>query len=88
MQIVISIVVAVILVSSSVFAYLIYFGNNGEEDKDEKKEIDDNISPDTNQAIWLWIHRIRKKGIIDKMYNSGFIDVDKLRRQSDDSSTT
>ena len=57
---------------------MIYFENNGEEEIEEKKEIDDRISPDVNQAIWLEVHRIRKKGIIDRMYNSGFVDIDKL----------
>jgi len=65
-------VIAVILIST--LSYFIIF--NLEEDKEEKKiskeeKIDDRISPLTNQAIFLKIHRIRKKGIINVMMNSG-----------------
>ncbi len=61
--------IAVILIST--VSYFVTF--NVEEDKKNSKEekIDDRISPLTNQAIFLEIHRIRKKGIIDQMYNSG-----------------
>jgi hypothetical protein len=35
------------------------------------KEIDDRISPLTTQAVFFQVSRIRHKGIIDQMYNSG-----------------
>ena len=33
--------------------------------------VDDRISPLMNQAVYFEIHRIRRKGIINVMYNSG-----------------
>ncbi len=61
--------VAVIVVSGVALIVLMDFE---EEKKDTKeKETDDRISPYTNQAVFLEIHRIRKKGIIEQMYTSG-----------------
>lgn len=61
-----------IVVSALSYVMLVYMQDSTEnEDETTLKEIDDRISPLTNQAIFLEIHRVRKKGIIDVMENSG-----------------
>ena len=78
MQAAIAILVAAIIVISGAYAYFGLIGNGEIKEDISEKEIDDRISPLTNQAIFLEIHRIRKKGIIDVMMNSGSDIIDKL----------
>ena len=68
----VAILVALIIIVSGVFVYLQYYNNNEpEEKKIPNKEIDDRISPLTQQTIHMTIHRIRRKGvIIDQVMNS------------------
>ena len=65
-------IVAIIIVSG----LYVYFANSKKEEPKEEiiqeKEIDDRISPLTQQAIYFEIHRIRRKGvIIDQVMNDG-----------------
>lgn len=55
-----------------IIAAFLYF-NNTETTKVEsqEKEIQPLINDTTNQSVFITIHRIRKKGIIDTMYESG-----------------
>jgi hypothetical protein len=59
------------LVSGGVYVYLLYVPGKEIEIVEEEKDIDDRISPLTNQAVFLEINRVRKKGIIDHMLYSG-----------------
>ena len=69
----IAIGIALIIIVSGSLTYL-EITKKPERKKEEVEEpkIDDRISPLTNQAIFLEIHRIRKKGIIDQMYHAGW----------------
>ncbi len=74
-----AIIIVIVLVLSGILAIAIL--HNGEEDKKAETQpeiIDDQISPYTNQAVFLELHRIRKKGIIDVMENSGSDILKKL----------
>jgi len=67
-----AIVLVMILVSSIFFVYFEFYSEEEvEEEKVYNKNIDDRISPLAPQALFLEVHRIRKKGIIDVMLNSG-----------------
>ncbi len=63
--------IAVIIIITIALAFFLLYGP--QEEKEEKQEIeeDDRISPLTNQSVVLRMHRIRRKGIIDHMYESG-----------------
>ena len=67
-----SIIVIILLVSTSIFAYYEYFR---EEKKTESKvqefQLDDRISPLTNQALFVEILRIRHRGILDTLMKRG-----------------
>ncbi len=69
--VIISIIIAVCLIAAGLYVY--FEGIKTDEKGDEKgvEKIDDRISPYSNQAIYLKIHRIRRNGIIDQMENSG-----------------
>lgn len=67
----VALIVVACLIISSIFVYLIYTAEEKVEEEVVEKGIDDRISPLTNQAVSLEIHRIRKKGIIEVMENSG-----------------
>jgi hypothetical protein len=68
-------------------AAYVYFTNTEEPQpvSSEKKEIQPIINDTTNQSIFITIHRIRKKGIIDTMYESGnkflenFLDMGEMK---------
>jgi hypothetical protein len=70
LKIIFSLLIVAILIISGIFAYFLLSEEKIAEKKQKEKEIDDRISPLTNQAIFLQIHRIRKKGIIDVMEKS------------------
>ena len=60
----------IIIVVIGVYLYL----NDGEGEtkiEPEKKVVQQLINDSTNQSIFITIHRIRKKGIIDTMFESG-----------------
>jgi len=65
-------IIVACLVASGIFIYLEYFTNDEPIKKEPIQiEIDDRISPLTPQAVFFEINRIRRKGIIDRMMNSG-----------------
>lgn len=69
---IISVLIILAIIIISTFSYFEIFNlEERQETKKEEKKIDDRISPYTNQAIFLEIHRIRKKGIINQIYSSG-----------------
>lgn len=63
-------IVIVILVSSIAYTVL-YAEKEVVEEEEIEKEIDDRISPYVEQALFVEIKRIRPKGIIEQMTNSG-----------------
>ena len=63
-------VVAILLISGT-YVYFEYYHKEAEIEKVAEKEIDDRVSPLTDQAVFFEINRIRKKGIIEHMENSG-----------------
>jgi len=75
--ILLTILVIIILFGASY--YVFFYGKNESKEKvEEEKKIDDRISPLETQSVAMEIHRIRKKGIIDVMMNSGSKILDKL----------
>jgi len=68
----VTLLVVACLIVTSVFVYYEYYE---EEEPIEEElpdtEIDDRISPLTTQAVFFEVNRIRKKGIIDQVMNSG-----------------
>jgi hypothetical protein len=70
---IIAIAVVIILILSGVLAvYVINLEEEPEEKEEEaEKEVDNRISPLSTQAVFLNIHRIRRKGIIDQIEDSG-----------------
>jgi len=59
-----------VLVIISLYIYFEFF--TCQEARDEPiREIDNNISPFTQQAVFFQVQRIRRKGIIDQMTDSG-----------------
>ncbi|UCH72171.1 MAG: hypothetical protein JSW62_01085 [Thermoplasmatales archaeon] len=77
-KIVISVLVIVCLILSGLYTYFEFFYKEEIVEETNDKEIDDRISPLTNQAVFMTIHRIRKKGIIDVMINSGSDILNKI----------
>jgi len=70
-KIIVAIIIAGLIIISGLFYVLMSSPAEPKRKEPEKdKEIIDQISPLTNQAIFFEIHRIRKKGIIDVMMNS------------------
>jgi len=68
---IVAIAVVVILLISGIYVYYEYYYEEVEEEEFAVVEIDDRVSPLTNQAVFFEINRIRHKGIIDQMMNSG-----------------
>jgi hypothetical protein len=69
---IIAVIIVAILVISGIYIYSEYYNGNGNGEPEEPvKVMEDIVSPDPNQAIYLEIHRIRRKGIIDHMETSG-----------------
>ena len=68
----VAVLIFAIIVITGFYIFIELNGNGEvEEEKIPEKEIDDRISPQSNQAVFLEIHRIRKKGIIEHMETSG-----------------
>lgn len=68
----VTLLVVACLIVSSVFVYFEFFGKEEIlEDETVEFEIDDRISPLADQAIFLEVKRIRKKGIEDEMRKIG-----------------
>ncbi|MBN2602629.1 MAG: hypothetical protein JXA91_00670 [Candidatus Thermoplasmatota archaeon] len=68
---IITLIVVLILIISSLYLYFGYFTGEEKVETEPVVTIGNEIDPLTNQAIFFHIHRIRKKGIIDKLYNAG-----------------
>jgi len=68
---VISIFVVACLVISGFYVYFEFFAKEQIVEEITVKEVDDDISPLTQQALFVQIIRIRRKGIIDQMMCSG-----------------
>jgi len=66
----IAVLIVIILIGAGIYAYTAY---QPKEEKTEEitKEPYDKVGPDVLQSVYLTIHRIRKKGIIDHMENAG-----------------
>ncbi len=77
MKMIVAILAVAIVISGGILA-AIYLSEEPVKMATTEKEIDDQISPYTNQAIFLEIHRIRKKGIYDQMMNAGSNILDYL----------
>ena len=71
--IVAAIVIVLILVLSGVYYGIIYFGEKPKNIVQQEKipVIDDQISPGGDQALLVEINRIRHRGIIEAMLDSG-----------------
>ena len=67
--------ITLIIVACLIIPVTIFYYNSTEEDDETvdetEKIIDDRVSPLSAQGIFFEVHRIRKKGIIDAMMNSG-----------------
>jgi len=68
---VISILVIACLVISSFYVYFEFFTKEQIVEEIPVKEVDDNISPLTQQAVFMQIKRTRRKDIIDQTTYSG-----------------
>lgn len=74
--------VVILIVSGISFYFISLYEEKGEKKEEEVKEIDDRISPNEDQTLFLEVQRIRKKGIIEVMedYDSTalgkFLEVD------------
>ena len=80
----IAIILILILIISSLSVVVYYIELPGEKEEIVTvKEVDDRISPFTNQGVFLRIHRIRCKGIIDHMENAGSGFVNSLLTPKD-----
>ena len=65
--------IAVILIGAGIYTYIQYQPEEKKPEVTQIKEIDDRISPLTEQAVHIETQRIRRKGaIIDQMMNDGF----------------
>ena len=69
-KIVFAILVVFILIIAAIFSYVILQTPQKEEEPEEDV-IDDRISPYCEQALFVEIKRIRPKGVIDQMTDSG-----------------
>jgi len=72
------IIVIICLIISGFSVYLIFSDQENVIEEEPVKEIDDRISPLTQQAVFIEIHRIRVNGIIDQM----MMPRNKINRQS------
>ncbi|MFO8077089.1 MAG: hypothetical protein R6U21_00385, partial [Thermoplasmatota archaeon] len=73
--ILLSVVILLILAVLGIYIYFALFASEDTVEKDTSEtEIDDRISPLTNQAVFFKVQRIRKKGIIDHMNNAGLFN--------------
>jgi len=71
-KMIIAVIIAAIIIISGLYYLAVTLPTEPEKKEEEKeKEIIDKISPLTTQAVFLEIHRVRKKGIIDVMMKSG-----------------
>ena len=69
-----SIMIVIVLFVAGVFFYLNFYNQEDiKEEQKEEKKTDNRISPYTNQAIFIEIKRIRSKGIIEQMLDTGTI---------------
>ncbi len=68
-----AILIALIIVISGVYYGVVYLGETPKKQPEPVQPpiIDDQISPGGNQALLVEINRIRHRGIIDSMLNSG-----------------
>jgi len=71
LKMIISILLMTCLIISGFFVYVEFFSEKEIMEEIPEKEIDDRISPLTTQAVFFQVNRIRRKGIIDQMYNAG-----------------
>jgi len=60
-------IVIICLIVIGFSLYLIFSDQENVVEEEPVKEIDDRISPLTQQAVFIEIHRIRVNGIIDQM---------------------
>lgn len=68
-----SIIIASLIIASGIFGYIYYKPEEKKPEEKPIKQIDDQISPLSQQAVNFEIHRIRRKGIIiDQIMNNGF----------------
>lgn len=74
----IAILVVLCLIASGFYVYIEYYSKEEKTTEVSEKVIDNQISPGVPQAISLEIKRIRVKGIIDHMLNSGSKILTKL----------
>ena len=70
-RIIFSIIIIICIVLPISYVYFENQNNNHSQLKEAPKIVDDNISPLMPQGVFLEMHRIRKKGIIDVIMNSG-----------------
>jgi hypothetical protein len=63
--------VVVCIIVAGFYVYFEYYANEGGAESEIIIEIDDRVSPLTNQAVFFRLNRMRKKGIIDHLYNAG-----------------
>ena len=67
-----TIIVVILAISSiGVIVFLPEQTKETEEKEEDIKEIDDRISPLTNQAVFFQVERIRAKGVINQIFNAG-----------------
>ena len=67
----VTLIIVAILILYSVFYYFEYFKEEEIEQIIEKRTIDNQINPYTNQGLIVEILRIRHRGLLDKMYKFG-----------------
>jgi hypothetical protein len=65
-------IITICLIVSGFSVYLMFFAQENVIKEEPVKEIDDRISPLTQQGVFLEIHRIRVNGIIDQIMNDCF----------------
>ena len=68
------IVISIIILSVFSFIFIDYFYKNDECEEEEEEIIShiiDDISPNTNQGIFLEMNRIRHRGLLEKMMQYG-----------------
>lgn len=66
-----SLIIIIILIASAVFVYYEYFEEEKIEEEIVEKEIDNRISPLTNQGLVFEVQRIRHRGLYDKLMTRG-----------------
>ena len=76
-KIIASIIIVLLIVISGIMIFSLDRSDEKEKTiKEEEKEIDNRISPYTNQGITVQILRIRNRGLLEKM-NTGWISFDR-----------